>query len=135
LSGATLLAGATPVAAYTPSPSVGMSTSKPVSSDAPDTPQGVPSRKRTSPAVLGGVAFGAVAILAFAGFQLAGRSASLATGTPPQTGDSTPLRARVRAKPPGERVQVRTNLQKQHQRRRERFKLPAMSGRNSHRRA
>jgi serine/threonine protein kinase len=79
----TLPAGATPVGASIPGPILGMTTSKPVSSEAPQTPHGVPSRKRTSPAVLGVVAVGAVAVI-FATFEIGARSRAGA-GAPPPT--------------------------------------------------
>jgi serine/threonine-protein kinase len=67
--GGTLQAGVTPIGAYVPGSTVGMSTAKPVSSDGPDTPHGVPSRKRTRPLTLVAVAGAVVAAVAVAGLE------------------------------------------------------------------
>jgi serine/threonine protein kinase len=83
----TLEAGAKAATPYVPRAVLSMTTSQPVSSEAPETPQGVPSRKSKPRVLTGTIAVGAVALVAFAAFELKGRSGSnesaRATDSPP----------------------------------------------------
>jgi serine/threonine protein kinase len=86
VSGGTLPVGV-PVAAHTPGFGIGMTTSKPVSSEAIELQGGVPGRKRTPAAVKAAVGVAAVASIAFAAFELRGRSPSggVVAGPPPDS--------------------------------------------------